>query len=50
MMHLELAIASNSDLYKRRVAISALIIINNKKKYKIDRLIRKRQRRFKCVK
>ena len=42
IVYLKLVIVSTLDLYRRYSIILLIIIIDNKKKYKIKRLIRKR--------
>ena len=50
IVYFKLIIDSTLNLYKRCFNLSSLIIIDNKKEYKIKRLIKKRRRRFKKVK
>ena len=46
VIYLKLVIVSTSDSYKRYFIALLSIIVDNKKKYKIKRLIRKRQYRY----
>ena len=46
VVHLESIIASFSNSYNRHITTSSSVIVDNVKKYKIERLIRKRQRRY----
>ena len=48
MIYLKFVIALNS--YKRYFIVSSFVIIDNEKKYEIERLIRKRYRRFDQIK
>ena len=42
IIHLESAIASAIDPYKRQSIVLLLIIVDNEKEYKVERLLRKR--------
>ena len=50
IIYLELAIASATDPYRRQSIVSPPIIVDNEKEYKVERLLRKRQRRFERAK
>ena len=50
VMHLEFVIIVNSNSYKRYFIISFFVIVDNEKKYEIERLIKKRLRRFDYIK
>ena len=50
IIYLKFIINVISNSYKRHFIISSLIIIDNEKEYEIERLIRKRLRRFNRIK
>ena len=50
VIHLKSAIAPVLDSYKRQLIVLSTVVVNNENKYKIERLIRKRQRRYDRIK
>ena len=50
VVHLKPAIASTSDPYKRQPTVSSAVVVDNEDEHEIERLVRKRQRRYDRVK
>ena len=50
VVHLEPATDPASDPYKRHPTVPPPVIVDNKEEYKIERLIKKRHRRFEKTK